>query len=198
MGHVDPPQVVAELDRIKRRHPTVVEHDVGEVQVAVALADAACGLPGGEHRRSGSEPALEPFFKAVGAIGGLRQQRANGREIDRRRCEHRIGRAPRVAETSHGQPVLHGSNRLAERSAVRHGQPPGLKPGVEPVILVELHELHRPLNRLTVAAHARRIAATGDGHGRQVELRREPAAHADLAVARSPPQLERGVVDESE
>ena len=58
VGHVDPAQVLAELDAVEGQHPATLQDHVAQVQVAVALA---------HHARL---PALDPVHQWRHDIGG--------------------------------------------------------------------------------------------------------------------------------
>jgi hypothetical protein len=190
VGHVDPPQRRAELDRIEGRHPPRVEHDVGQMKVAVALADSPRGPPLLDRAGQVVEPAKQPGFDSPHPLGGVGPSLPQLPEIDRHGVVDARRRAPRLDGGSDRQPFLDGRDRLAEPPAVSGREQAGIEAGIEPVGLVELHELHGPLDRRPVAGHPRRFGRAGDRHGCKVDLRGEPAADANLLLAEPPPLFE--------
>ena len=198
VGHVDPSQARAELNRIEGRHPACVEHEVGEVEVAVAFPDPPRSPPPLDHVGQRLEPREQPGLDPSQSIGGIGPVVAKLAEVDRHRQVDTLRRAPGVTGGRHREPLLDRGDRLAESLAVGGCKPAGGEPDVESVGLVELHELDGPFDRRPVASDVRGVGRAGDRHGGHVELRREPAADADLFLAKPPAALERGVVEEAE
>ena len=113
---VDPAQAGVELDRVERHHVVVEQHEVGEVQVAVALAHAAGGEPRAQQRRQRCGLALEPPRSApqsavrCGASAATASSAASAASRAARRCRSRC-RLRRAARP-----------RAARRGAARAGR----------------------------------------------------------------------------
>ena len=168
------------------------------MQVAMALADPPRGPAAGDHVGERVEPGEQPGFDPPDTVGRVGPPVAQLAEVDRRGVVDTLRRAPRVGRRRRGEPLLDGGDRGPEPLAVGGGEPAGVEPGVEPVGLVELHELHGPFERRPVAPDVRLVGRAGDRHGGDVELRGEPAADADLLLATPPALLERGIVEETD
>ena len=176
----------------------VEEDEIGQMKVAVTLADS----PGGDPRFEGGFVAgqfpLEPLLDRVGTAAGVRPVAADFVEIHPEHLTKSLGAAVATLRRGDGLPGLDRGDRLPELPARCRIDPAGVEAGIEPIGLVELDKLHRPLDRLASAVNMGRLGGAGDRHRFQVEPRREAPVQADLLGAEILAPVERGEVEKLE
>ena len=94
-GHVDPAERVAELDRIEGDESPFVQHDVGQVEIPVALPHAAGPAPRLDRPAAGREPAMHREFQRGDTLADLGPVFAEPCERGVDRAPNRLGRPPR-------------------------------------------------------------------------------------------------------
>ena len=115
VGHaVDPAQCGVELDRIEQLRLPVDQHQVGQVQVAVAFADAAAGLAGSKRGFDTGELGAGPGFEGVEARGLARQPGAQGGEVVESRGQHLGGLAEARVGPGDRRRVVEGDDEPGE------------------------------------------------------------------------------------
>ena len=164
----------------------------------MALADPSAADACLELSKVTGEAGLEPALDRVGPGCGVGAVAADLVKIHPEDSPEPIGAAVAAGRRRDRLSGLHGGDRHAELPACGSIDPPRLEAGIEPVGLVKLRELHRPLDRLAEPVDMGRLRRAGDRHRRQVEPRREAPIEADLLGAEMPAPVERGEVEKLE
>ena len=159
VAHVDAGDLVVELDRVEERRPAVQQHDVAQVQIAVALPDEP--LPAG--RRAGAPCTIQrrcaiavTAAQASGSSTPRPPREAGGVALDDPAMPAPPGRAAARPRGGGGrwQTPAAASGRVAAR---RGGEP------IEEVGLIEAghldHPFHRPRGRRAPAQPGSRVTA---------------------------------------
>ena len=195
-GHVDPAQVLVELDAIEHAHPAIDTDQVAEVQVAMAFAHPTRRFAGLQDRRQPGEFGFGPLAQVIQPVAEfiLWQKLLEFVEVFQCRRHHlllgpKAGRWRRngcagVELRQCGGKV--GQMFWAQVSTLAHA--------VEPAIFVEAAHAHRVFDRLAVVAPSRIIRRADDGHHVQVDVGRKAAVQAQLVLAANVPEFERAEV----
>ena len=68
--HVDAGEIIVELDAVEQDRAVAEEHDVGEVEVAVTVADAAFGAAAVEERPVAGQDGPRQGIELADGVGG--------------------------------------------------------------------------------------------------------------------------------
>ena len=185
-GDVDPAQIVAELDAVEGADLAVEEHEVAEVQIAVAFADAAAGLAGGKGGLDARELGAGPRFEGVEARGLLRQAGAQRGEVVEGRGQHLGGFAEARPGPGDRCRIVECDDDPGELRELLRAELAAGADVVEALALGETAHPHRP------------FAGPVDGVEPQVEAGREAAVEAEFFLAEVPPQRGRAVIEEGQ
>jgi len=164
--HVDLAQRRIELDAVERGHLGVEQHDVGQMQIAMALAHAAIELP--------SRPG---FAQGLGPCGDPRLERTDARAVDMAAqfpqhiahgCHDALGsiapgrgRRDRCLLVKPSQPAGEALQLFGQHAASRYAF-------AQQCARREAAHAQRVVDRFAQAVDARRMHAAADRHDAQV------------------------------
>ena len=210
-GHVDPAQLVVELDGVEGQHLAVDEDEVGQVQVAVAFAHPLLLPPPREQGLDGDEALLGPVAQRLHqrSVGGRLQHCAQGVEVVARPAHRRRRVAPGLGLAGHRRARLERRHAPRQPGDVLRRQRAAPAHMVQPRCLVEAAHLHRELHRPQIVfgaglAPARIAWRADDGPHAQVDVGGRPVVlleapvHADLGLAGVAPRGQCAEVHERE
>jgi hypothetical protein len=200
VGHVDEAQLGVELDAVERHRNLVDQHDVGQMQVAMALADEPAVAPGREPAPAAVELLLRPLRQPVqpcALVLVVEPQQAQ-REVLARPAQHLLRRTVVGAGGRKGRPAVKPGDRGSQPVDVHRVQPAGARAAVGQVAGGKAAHSDRVLDGRPAAAEPRRRLGSGDPHHVHVKLLRGAPVQPDLLLAEVLPGLQRAEVDEAE
>jgi hypothetical protein len=201
LGHdVDPAQRRTEFDAVEHDDAIVVQHDVGEMQVAVAFAHEAAVAAVAQKRRDARVLRERPLAQRRDAGREVRVvlRREHVIEVGDRVRQRDSGCPPRVGHGRGGRATMKASDQACQLVDALGRQPAFAQQPVEFQRAIEAPHAHRVLEHGPIAADLRLVRGAGHGHDIEVEFRREPAIQPHLLFARRAPPGERREVEKSE
>ncbi len=199
VGGVDPAQVGAELQRIERHEAAILQQQVLQMQIAVALANRTAAGPGCECRCQRlcllQGPGLDNGQPLLRFVVELCRVQMN--EVVAGRLHHPLDLKSRVDVAARNQVVMEPRNRVCQFAHVGGAQLTALKAAVQPGRVGELAHPHRVLDR-RLAAHSNPIGRLRDRNDAEVDFRRGAAVDAQLLLAIAAARRQRREIQESE
>ena len=188
VADVDARDLVVELDAVERRRVAVEDHDVAQVQIAVALADEAGRASTVEQlgaaiqlaEEVASEPLTHRLVEAVTAY--------SSRPAAFPSMTQRIPALPPVIAPRPGV-VVEARHRVAQRLDLVDLERATIGEPVEELRLVEARHVDAPVDRIARSADGEQsVRRAGDGDDATIERRRGASIEPQLRFARGAPQ----------
>ena len=168
----------------------------------MALAHFSGG-EAGQHGSAGAGGTLlqqlmpEPMFKGVDTMRGVGPAGAELVEIDFSYRKNPCGGAEGAGRAGGVEAGVDAGDFGTDRLAISHRESRRGKAAVELVLVVKLHELDGPFDRLARAADLRVFAGSGDRQGLEIELGGESLIESHLFAAEVGPAFQRGKIEVS-
>ena len=186
--HVDGGQRLAELEGVERHGHVVDQHDVAEVQIAVAAAHAA-GIAARDKEGLGT---LEGGDETLGDVGMAIGQRARQLLDDGRQD------ACAIAVGGDGAVLMVARDHVGERAGKVVGERAALLAVTEHRVLREAAHVHRPFDDLPAAAEGKLAVVAHDRNEAEVDVGRVRPVDFHLAHGCRVTGVQRREVDEAQ
>ena len=198
--HVHPAEGRRELDGVERHRLAIQQHQIAQMQIAMAFADPALLPALVKQRRQSRTFAPRPAQQALqrGALGRAVQTATQGAKVVGSSMANRqritMGRAG-LRDLGHGMHLRHLQRQRIElfrlQRIARHQR------GQQAVLGKAAH-LHRVIDHLARAAPDRLLRRAGDRDDGLVQFRRGTAVQAQFFLAALAAQRQRAVVQKTQ